>query len=53
MLQLVKAKNGAPLLSINRQQVVWAELQRRLLEIYKSRPHGVLFIDGDADVDFE
>jgi len=53
VLQLTQAKNGAPLLSINRQEVVWAELQSRLLEIYKSRPDGVLFIKGDADVDFE
>jgi biopolymer transport protein TolR len=53
VLQLTQAKNGAPFLSINRQQVVWAELQSRLLEIYKSRHDGVLFIKGDADVDFE
>ena len=53
VLQLTQVKNGAPALSINTQQVVWAELAARLLEIYKSRPDGVLFIKGDKDVDFE
>lgn len=53
VLQLTEAKNGAPFLSINRQQVVWAELESRLVEIYKSRNDGVLFIKGDAEVDFE
>jgi len=53
VLELKQVKDGAPLLSINRQQVVWAELASRLLEIYKSRHDGVLFINGDADVDFE
>jgi len=53
VLELKQVKDGAPLLSINRQQVVWAELASRLLEIYKSRHDGVLFIKGDADVDFE
>ena len=53
MLELKQVKDGAPLLSINRQQVVWAELASRLLEIYESRHDGVLFIKGHADVDFE
>ena len=53
VLELKQVKDGAPLLSINRQQVVWAELASRLLEIYKSRHDGGLFINGDADVDFE
>ncbi|PYY13220.1 MAG: biopolymer transporter ExbD [Acidobacteria bacterium] len=53
VLQLKQAKSGTPLLSINRQEVVSEELQSRLLEIYKSRHDGVLFIKGDADVDFE
>lgn len=53
VLQVIQVKNAAPELSINKQPVVWAELSARLLEIYKSRPDGVLFIKGDSDVDFE
>lgn len=53
VLQVTQVKNAAPELSINKQPVVWAELSARLLEIYKSRPDGVLFIKGDSDVDFE
>ena len=33
--------------------MVWGELSARLLEIYKSRPDGVLFVKGDSEVDFE
>lgn len=53
VLQLTQTKNGVPFLSINRQEVVWEELQSRLVSIFKSRSDGVLFIKGDADVDFE
>ena len=53
VLQLTQQEKAAPLLSINRQQVVWAELESRLLSIYKERADGVLFIKGDAALDFE
>ena len=53
VLQLTQVANAAPDLAINKQPVVWAELATRLLEIYKSRSDGVLFIKGDSDVDFE
>ena len=53
VLTLTQVEKAAPLLSINRQQVVWADLENRLLSIYKSRPDGVLFIKGDAALDFE
>ena len=53
ILQLIQVKNGAPSLAINHEKVLWAELKKTLLEIYKSRPNGVLFIKGDADLDFE
>jgi len=53
VLEVTESKKGAPVLSINRQQVVWAELESKLVEIYKSRNDGVLFIKGDSDVDFE
>ena len=53
VLTLTQVEKAAPLLSINRQQVVWADLENRLLSIYKSRPDGVLFVKGDAALDFE
>jgi biopolymer transport protein TolR len=52
-LQIMQAPKGPPSLAINQQKLEWAELENRLLGIYKSRPDGVLFVKGDADVDFE
>jgi biopolymer transport protein ExbD len=53
VLQLTQVEEAAPALSINQQKVVWADLKNALLAIYKSRPDGVLFIKGDAALDFE
>ena len=53
VLQISQSPNGSALLAINHQKIEWAELENRLLSIYKSRPGGVLFVKGDADVDFE
>jgi biopolymer transport protein ExbD len=53
VLQISQSPNGSALLAINHQKVEWAELENRLLGIYKSRSDGVLFVKGDADVDFE
>src|SRR5579872_6910881 len=53
VLELSQGKDSVPALSINRQQLAWAELKARLLEIYKTRANGVLFIKGDTDVEFE
>jgi biopolymer transport protein TolR len=53
VLQLTEAKEEKPALSINHQPLAWKDLRHRLLEIYKSRADRVLFIKGDADVEFE
>jgi biopolymer transport protein ExbD len=53
VLQISQSPNGSALLTINHQKVEWAELKSRLVGIYKSRSDGVLFVKGDADVDFE
>lgn len=53
VLQLTEAKEEQPALSINHQPLAWKDLRHRLLEIYKSRADRVLFIKGDADVEFE
>ncbi|HWC20309.1 MAG TPA: biopolymer transporter ExbD [Terriglobales bacterium] len=53
VLELKKDKAETPGLSINHQPLVWADLRNRLIEIYKSRANGVLFIKGDSDVEFE
>lgn len=53
VLQLTQTTNAEPSLSINQQQLAWKDLRNRLLEIYKSRAEHILFIKGDADVEFE
>jgi len=54
VLQLTQTKDDQePLISINQQPLAWKNLRNRLLEIYKSRADHVLFIKGDADVEFE
>jgi biopolymer transport protein TolR len=53
VLQLLHDPSGIPSLSLNHQQLSWNNLGNRLVEIYKSRGNGVLFIKGDSDVEFE
>jgi len=53
VLQISQDWKGTPLIAINHQELAWAELENRLVSIYKSRPDGVLFVKGEADVDFE
>lgn len=40
-------------LEINTQPVEWADLDRRLKEIYARRPNGVLFVGAAANTDYE
>jgi biopolymer transport protein ExbD len=53
VLQLTGGNGALPVIAINRQPVAWQDLRSRLLEIYKLRADGVLFVKGDADLDFE
>jgi biopolymer transport protein TolR len=46
------AKDAAPTVKINHQDVRWEDLELRLAQIYLKRGEKVAFVRGDADVDF-
>jgi biopolymer transport protein ExbD len=50
---LANPTDERPDLAINQQKLGWPELQKRLIDIYKSRADGVLFIKSDSNVNFE
>ncbi len=43
----------APTLKINDEKATWANLQSRLVDIFKRRAERVAFIQGDDDVDYQ
>lgn len=47
------AKNQAPIIRINRQDVQRNDLEQQLARIYLTRVEKVAFVRGDADVDFQ
>jgi biopolymer transport protein TolR len=47
------AKDQPPVVKINRQDVRWEDLDTRLAQIYLTRAEKVVFVRGDADVDFQ
>jgi biopolymer transport protein ExbD len=47
------AKDQAPIVKINKEDVPWPELEARLARIYLTRVEKVAFVRGDADVDFQ
>ena len=47
------AKDQAPSVKINQDDVPWQELENRLARIYLTRVEKVAFVRGDADVDFQ
>lgn len=47
------AKDQAPTIKINQDDVPWPELESRLTRIYLTRVEKVAFVRGDADVDFQ
>jgi biopolymer transport protein TolR len=47
------AKDQPPLLKINHDDVARENLESRLLQIYLTRAEKVVFVRGDADVDFQ
>jgi biopolymer transport protein TolR len=54
VIQLVWIKdNQPPTVKINQDDVSWADLERRLGEIYLKRAERVVFVRGDADIDFQ
>jgi biopolymer transport protein TolR len=46
-------KDQPPTVKINREDVRWEDLEQRLAEIYLKRAEKVVFVRGDADVDFQ
>ncbi len=47
------AKDQTPTIRINQEDVRWEDLETRLSRIYLARVEKVVFVRGDADVDFE
>jgi biopolymer transport protein TolR len=45
--------NQPPTVKINQEEVKWGDLEQRLAEIYLKRAEKVVFVRGDADVDFQ
>jgi biopolymer transport protein TolR len=46
-------KDQAPIIRVNRKDVLWKDLDIWLSQIYLSRVEKVAFVRGDADVDFQ
>ena len=46
------SKDAPPTVKINREDVRWDDLPRRLDQIYLKRAEKVAFVRGDSDVDF-
>jgi biopolymer transport protein TolR len=54
VIQVVWTKeNQPPTVKINQQDVRWEDLETRLAKIYLTRVEKVVFVRGDADVDFQ
>jgi biopolymer transport protein TolR len=54
VIQVVGTKDDQrPTLKINREDVNWGDLEQRLGEIYLKRAEKVVFVRGDAGVDFQ
>jgi len=54
VIQVVWSKeNQPPTVKINQDDVHWEDLETRLAEIYLKRAEKVVFVRGDADVDFQ
>ena len=46
-------ENQTPTVKINQEDVRWEDLEPRLAKIYLTRAEKVVFVRGDADVDFQ
>jgi biopolymer transport protein TolR len=54
IIQVVWAREGQPpTVKINQEDVRWEDLEMRLAEVYLKRAEKVVFVRGDADVDFQ
>ena len=50
---LANPRDERPNLAINQQTLDWQKLREKLIDLYKSRADGVLFIKSDSNVNFE
>jgi len=46
-------KDKSPRVEVNEEDVRWDDLETRLAQIYLTRAEKVIFVRGDADVDFQ
>src|ERR1035438_1092849 len=54
VIQVVSAQDDQPpTVKINQEEVRWEDLETRLAKIYLTRAEKVVFVRGDADVDFQ
>ena len=54
IIQVVWTKEDqTPTVKINQEDVRWEDLETRLAKIYLTRAEKVVFVRGDADVDFQ
>lgn len=54
VVQVVWTKDDQPpIVKINQDEVRWEDLETRLAKIYLTRAEKVVFVRGDADVDFQ
>ena len=54
VIQVVWTKEDQPpTVKINQDEVKWEDLETRLAEIYLKRAEKIVFVRGDADVDFQ
>src|ERR1035441_10605989 len=54
VIQVVWTKGDQPpTVKINQDEVRWEDLETRLAKIYLTRAEKVVFVRGDADVDFQ
>jgi biopolymer transport protein ExbD len=54
VIQMMWTKeNQPPTVKINQEDVRWEDLEPRLAKIYLTRAEKVVFVRGDADVDFQ
>jgi biopolymer transport protein TolR len=52
VLEVLDSGKPQPEVRINRQPVAWNDLQSTLLGIFKSRAERVLYVKGNAELDF-
>jgi biopolymer transport protein TolR len=53
VVQVMGAGNGLPTYKINEESVTIQDLQNRLNQIYAIRSNKVMFVKGDADLNFQ